>query len=172
MRVADAIFDRLKSETDFVFFVPGGAAMFLVDALGKSGIKHISALSEQGAGVMALGYAMATGKLGVVLTISGAGATNAITPCLAAWSDSVPVLFISGQTRTENLTGGDLRTYGGQPGPIIEMVRPITKFCHEFGFQYDNFYSLNYAIEQCLSGRKGPCWLSIPQDVQAMEVER
>ena len=173
MRVADAIFDRLKKETDVVFFVPGGTAMFLVDALGKSGLRHVSALHEQGAGIMALGYAMATGKLGVCLTISGAGATNAITPCLAAWSDSVPVLFISGQTRTENLQGKNLRTHGGQPGPIIEMVRPITKMAVECELQHQSLPALrmlDIATERCFFGRRGPCWLSIPQDVQAEEV--
>jgi acetolactate synthase-1/2/3 large subunit len=171
MRVADAIFQRLKKEIDVVFFVPGGSSMFLIDALGRSGLRHVSALHEQGAGVMALGYAMATGKLGVCLTISGPGATNAITPCLAAWSDSTPVLFISGQTRTENLTGDNLRTHGGQPGPIIEIVKPITKCAHEVNGIKDTVDALEYMILQCLSGRKGPCWLSVPQDVQAAVIE-
>src|SRR5512147_1792056 len=99
MRLADAIFERLKAKTDTVFFVPGGGAMFLVDALGRSGLKHVSAIHEQGAGFMALGYAMATGRLGVCLTTSGPGVTNAMTACLAAWMESVPVLFISGQAR-------------------------------------------------------------------------
>lgn len=170
-RVADAIFQRLKTETDVVFFVPGGLSMFLVDALGRSGIKHVSALHEQGAGAMGLGYAMATGKLGVVLTIGGPGATNAIMPCLAAWTDSIPVLFISGQCRTELLTGGDLRTHGAQPGPIIEMVRPITKSSFEPKSAAACMEFLEYQIEMCLSGRKGPCWLSVPQDVQAQVIE-
>ncbi len=173
MRVADAIFERLKQETDVVFFVPGGLSMFLVDALGRSGIQAVSALHEQGAGAMALGYAMATGKLGVCLTIGGPGATNAITPCLAAWTDSVPVLFISGQCRTELLTGGNLRTHGAQPGPIIEMVRPTTKMAFELEglLPKANLIMLEQMIESCLSGRKGPCWLSVPQDVQVMEIE-
>jgi len=173
MRIADAIFQRLKKETDVVFFVPGGSCMFLVDALGRSGIQHVSMIHEQGAGIAALGYAMASGKLGVCLTISGVGAANAITPCLAAWSDSVPVLFISGQARTPTLAGPEgLRTRGLQPGPIIEMVRPITKLAVEeiIGGGWTESI-LDLMIETCLSGRRGPCWLSIPQDVQAMEVE-
>ncbi len=172
MRVADLIFQRLKTETDVVFFVPGGLSMFLVDALGRSGIQAVSGLHEQGCGAMALGYAMATGKLGVVLTIGGPGATNAITPCLAAWTDSIPVLFISGQCRTELLTSGDLRTHGAQPGPIIEMVSVITKWSCEAKDGGECLDMLEFMIGDCLEGRKGPCWLSVPQDVQAMEVER
>ncbi len=170
MRVADAIFKRLEQETDCVFFVPGGSSMFLVDALGRSNLRHVSALHEQGAGAMALGYAMASGKLGVCCTISGPGATNAITPCLAAWNDSVPVLFISGQARTETLGGGEgLRTHGLQPADIVRIVKPITKIAYQPGGNHDCMMALDKMIEACLSGRRGPCWLSVPQDIQGME---
>ncbi len=170
MRIADAIFQRLKSETDIVWFIPGGSSMYLVDALGHSGIRHVSAIHEQSAGIMAIGYAMASGKLGVVLTISGPGATNAITPCLAAWNDSVPVLFISGQARTEYLHG-NTRTHGPQPGDIIAMVKPITKMAYQPETGGRNFLMvLDAMIEACLTGRKGPAWLSIPIDLQGSEI--
>lgn len=172
MRVADAIFKRLADVTDCVFFVPGGSSMFLVDALGKSGLRHVSALHEQGAGAMALGYAMASGRLGVCCTISGPGATNAITPCLAAWNDSVPVLFISGQARAETLGGPNgLRSRGLQPCDIIPIVKPITKLAYQpMSSGLDCLMALDNMIEACLNGRRGPCWLSVPQDVQGMEV--
>lgn len=171
MRLSDSIFARLKQETDYIFMVPGGAAMFLVDALGRSGIPHVSALHEQGAGAMALGYAMASGKLGVVLTISGAGAVNAMTPCLAAWSDSVPMLFISGQTSTSLLKGNGLRTHGLQPADIIPMVKPITKIAYQPETSgHDCLMALDAMIKLCLSGRRGPAWLSIPLDIQSAEV--
>ena len=171
MRVSDAIFQRLNSETDAVFFVPGGSCMFLVDALGRSGLRHVSAIHEQGAGAMALGYAMATGKLGVCLTISGPGATNAITPCLAAWADSASVLFISGQARTESLGGKGLRTHGLQPCDIIPVVKSITKIAYQpMTSGHDCLMALEQMIKACLTGRRGPCWLSVPQDIQAVEI--
>jgi len=172
MRVADAIFKRLEKETDVVFFIAGGSCMFLVDALGRSNLRRVSAIHEQGAGAMALGYAMASGRLGVCLTISGPGATNAITPCLAAWTDSAPVLFISGQARTETLGGGDgLRTHGLQPGDIISMVKPITKVAYQpMSSGQDCMMALEHMISECLSGRRGPCWLSVPQDIQAAAI--
>lgn len=172
-RLADAIFQRLKTETDVVFFIPGGSSMFLVDALGRSGIRHVSALHEQGAGAMALGYAMASGRLGVCLTISGPGATNVITPCLAAWTDSIPVLFISGQARTDVLGGSpSLRTHGLQPAPIIPMVKPITKLAYQpESSAMDCMMALDKMIELCTTGRRGGCWLSVPLDLQAVEYE-
>lgn len=171
MRVSDAIFQRLNFETDAVFFVPGGSCMFLVDALGRSGLRHVSAIHEQGAGAMALGYAMATGRLGVCLTISGPGATNALTPCLAAWADSASVLFISGQARTESLGGEGLRTHGLQPCDIIPMVKPITKRAYQpMSSGQDCMLALEDMIVECQTGRRGPCWLSVPQDIQAVEI--
>lgn len=172
MRVADVIFQRLNFETDTVFFVAGGGSMFLVDALGRSGLRHVAAIHEQGAGAMALGYAMQSGGLGVCLTTSGPGATNAITPCLAAWMDSVPVLFISGQARTETLIGkSGLRSRGLQEVDIVPMVKSITKRAYQPETSgHDCLMALEDMIATCLSGRRGPCWLSVPQDIQAVEV--
>src|SRR5512139_3465080 len=128
MRTADAIFDILSKYVDTVFFVPGGQAAFLVDALGRSKLTPISALHEQGAGFMACGYAQFRGGLGVCLTTSGPGATNAITPCAAAWMDSIPVLFISGQANTWSLIGDTgLRVRGVQEVDIVPVVAPVTK---------------------------------------------
>lgn len=170
-RVADAIFARLKQETDVIFFVPGGQAMFLVDALGQSGIRHISAIHEQGAGCMALGYAMLTGRLGVCLTTSGPSAMNAVTACLAAWMDSVPVLFISGQARTATLVGDSgLRSRGVQECDTVSIVKPITKWATQPDSQCGIMEILTDMISLCKSGRRGPCWLSVPQDVQGMEL--
>src|SRR5271157_3243089 len=130
MRVADAIFERLKQETDTVYFVPGGGAMFLVDALGRSGLKHVAMIHEVGAGCAALGHAMFTGRLGVCLVTSGPGATNVITACAAAWMDSVPLLIISGQAKSETLIGNTgLRTRGVQEIDIIPTIKNITRDC-------------------------------------------
>src|SRR3990167_10351766 len=131
MKTSDAIFDILKDYVDTVFFVPGGGAMHLVDSLGKSGLKHISALHEQGAGFMACGYAQQRNGLGVCLTTTGPGATNAITACAAAWMDSIPVLFISGQAKSDTLIGDTgLRVRGVQEVDILGLVGGITKDAH------------------------------------------
>jgi len=171
-RVADLIWEILKNYTDYVFMLPGGGAMYLVDALGKSGLKYVAHIHEQGAGFAALGYARTSGKLGVCLVTSGPGATNALTACAAAWTDSFPVLFISGQTSTDTLIGNSgLRTRGVQQVNIIPMVKPITKWAVTAQNGGDAIICLNNLIEITRRGRHGPCWLDIPLDVQGEVIE-
>jgi acetolactate synthase-1/2/3 large subunit len=168
MKTSDAIFDILRGYVDTVFFVPGGGAMHLVDSLGRSGLKHISMLHEQGAAFAACGYAQQRRGLGVCLVTSGPGATNAITGCAAAWMDSIPVLFISGQS---NLNPNEaLRVRGVQMVDIIPMVEHITKWCDQLLLKENTVNYLNTMIRQCLEGRPGPCWLDVPLDVQAEEI--
>jgi acetolactate synthase-1/2/3 large subunit len=167
MRIADAIFERLKQEVEVVFFLPGGGCGPLVDALGKSGLKAVCCLHEQGAGYAAVGYAQHHG-FGVCLVTSGPGVTNAMTPCLAAWVDSAPVLFLSGQVMTKWLSYEGMRSRGTQEGPNTKMVQPITKFTaqarHGIAMQL-----LERCIKEAKSGRQGPTWLDVPMDVQTEE---
>jgi len=171
MRVSDAIWQIVSKYTDTVFFVPGGQAAFLVDSLGWSGLHHISMLHEAGAAFAACGYAMQTGGLGVCLVTSGPGATNAITGCAAAWMDSIPVLFISGQAKSSSLIGETgLRTRGVQEVDIVPMVESITKGVCRPSIGSWAVKTLPIFIEDALDGRRGPCWLDVPLDIQAEEV--
>lgn len=168
-KTSDAIFDILRGYVDTVFFVPGGGAMHLVDSLGRSGLRHISMLHEQGAAVAACGYAQARNGLGVCLVTSGPGATNAITGCAAAWMDSLPVLFISGQSILN--PNEDLRVRGVQMVDIIKIVKPITKYAIQLlPILTWNKEWIESLSGYCLSGRPGPCWLDVPLDVQAEEI--
>lgn len=168
MRIANRLFRRLEQETEHIFFVPGGGAMYLVDALGKSKLTAVSVIHEQGAGFAAIGHAMFTNKLGVSLVTSGPGSTNIITACAAAWMDSVPVLFISGQAKSDTLVGDTgLRTRGVQEVDIIQIIKPITKRAEQM--KDGNLKVLDEMIAECLTGRRGPCWLSVPLDIQGME---
>ncbi len=166
MHVADAIFQRLKQETDVVFYLPGGLCAPLVDALGQSGLKAVCCLHEQAAGYAAVSYAMIHG-FGVCLTTGGPGATNAMTPCLAAWMDSAPVMFLSGTVQTQWMALPGMRSRGTQEGKTIEMVRPITKMAVTIR-EYDPLWDSMITISK--TGRHGPVWLEIPQDVQAMQI--
>ena len=171
MKTSDAIMDILKRHVDTVFMLPGGGAMHLVDSLGLSGLRIVPCLHEQGAGYAALGYAMARGGLGACLVTSGPGATNALTPLAAAWMDSVPVIFISGQALTSTLVGGTgLRTRGVQEVDIIPIVRPITKDAYRPANGWAVPKALETMIALCVDGRQGPAWLDVPLDVQAEEI--
>ena len=168
MRVADLIFHRLKSEVDVVFYLPGGMCATLVDALGQSGIKAVSCLHEQGSGYAAVAYAQHHG-FGVALSTSGPGATNMMTPCLAAWMDSVPVFFLSGTVANKWTAFDGMRSRGTQEGKTIEMVKPITKLAITGGMEVKNGL-LDLMIAKAKAPRCGPVWLEIHQDVQAATV--
>mgnify|MGYP003984719479 CR=1 FL=1 len=170
MKLSDAIWKYLKAQgVDTVYMPPGGGAMHLVDSLGQSGINVVPMLHEQGAGYAAMGHAMMTGKTAVCLVTSGPGATNAVTPCANAWVDSVPVLFISGQAPSTMLADGQ-RCRGPQEIDITSMVMDVTKYAHESDDPKVIMYWLDVMFREVMIGRPGPCWLSIPLDVQAMEV--
>ena len=103
-KAAQVLVDSLQKQgTEYIFGLPGGAAIPIFDALVDSPIKFVLTRHEQGATHMADGYARATGKTGVVLVTSGPGATNTITGILTAHMDSVPMVIICGQQSRDNL---------------------------------------------------------------------
>ena len=102
---ADALVDVLINESvEYIFGLPGGAAIPIFDAIVGRDIKLILTRHEQGAVHMADGYARATGKVGVALVTSGPGATNAITGLFTAQLDSIPIVVLTGQTPTVDLS--------------------------------------------------------------------
>lgn len=171
VKTSDVIWEMISNHVDTVYFVPGGGAMHLVDSLGKSGVRYCSMLSEQGASYAALGYAMTRG-FGVCLVTSGPGATNAYSGCAAAWTDSIPVLFLSGQAKRSSLIGDSgLRTRGVQEIDIVTGVWHITKMAHEAENGMDAINTLERMLSLAKFNRPGPVWLSIPVDVSAERVE-
>ena len=87
-----------------VFMFPGGGAMHLVDSIGSvEGLKYVTLLHEQACSFAAETYARISDNMGAVLVTTGPGGTNAITGCAAAWLESTPVIFISGQVKTTDL---------------------------------------------------------------------
>ena len=123
MRAVEALMECLKAEgVDVVFGLPGGANLPTYDAFYDAGIKHVLVRHEAGGGHAAEGYAKATGRVGVSLGTSGPGATNLVTPIMDAMMDSVPVVFITGQVRTD-LLGTD----GFQEADTIGITMPAVK---------------------------------------------
>jgi acetolactate synthase-1/2/3 large subunit len=167
MRAVDAVMECLKAEgVDVVFGLPGGANLPTYDAFVNGGIRHILVRHEAGGGHAAEGYAKATGKVGVAFATSGPGATNLITPICDALMDSVPVVFITGQVRTE-LLGTD----GFQEADTIGITMPVVK--HSFMIQ--NPQEIPRAIHEAFhiarTGRPGPVLVDIPQDLSRAEID-
>jgi acetolactate synthase-1/2/3 large subunit len=166
MRAVDALMECLKAEgVEVVFGLPGGANLPTYDAFVDAGIRHILVRHEAGGGHAAEGYAKATGRVGVAFATSGPGATNLITPICDAMMDSVPVVFITGQVRTE-LLGTD----GFQEADTIGITMPVVK--HSFMIQ--NPLEIPRAIHEAFylarSGRPGPVLVDIPQDLSRAEI--
>ena len=166
MRAVDALMECLKAEgVDVVFGLPGGANLPTYDAFYDAGIRHILVRHEAGGGHAAEGYAKATGKVGVSLGTSGPGATNLVTPICDAMMDSVPVVFLTGQVRTE-LLGTD----GFQEADTIGITMPIVK--HSFMIQHplELPRTIHEAFHIARTGRPGPVVVDIPQDLSRADI--
>src|SRR4051795_8468044 len=167
MRAVDAVMECLKAEgVDVVFGYPGGANLPTYDAFVDAGIRHVLVRHEAGGGHAAAGYAKATGKVGVALGTSGPGATNLVTPIMDAMMDSVPVVFITGQVRTE-LLGTD----GFQEADILGITMPAVKHSWMIQHPLEIPRVLHEAFHVARTGRPGPVVVDIPTDLSRADIE-
>lgn len=162
---ATILIECLKEQgVDTVFGFPGGAVLFIYDALykAKDEITHILTSHEQGASHAADGYARATGKVGVCIATSGPGATNLVTGIATAYMDSVPMVAITGQVSTA-LLGKD----SFQEVDITGITMPITKH----NYIVKDVTKLADVVRQAFviakEGRPGPVLIDICKDVTA-----
>jgi acetolactate synthase-1/2/3 large subunit len=175
-RISDIIADYLadRNITD-VFCLVGGGAMFLNDAFGHN--ERITVTynqHEQACSMAAEGYVRASGKPAVVCVTTGPGGTNAITGVLGAFQDNYPMLVISGQVRyptCADSTGLSLRFMGEQEHNIVDTVKPLTKYAVMVKKPEDVLYEIEKALYLAEEGRKAPCWVDIPMDIQSREFE-
>ena len=159
---AEIVIRCLQEEgVEFVFGYPGGAVLFIYDAIFKQKkVKHILVRHEQGALHAADGYARATGKPGVALVTSGPGVTNAVTGIATAYMDSIPMVVITGQVPTRAI-GED----AFQECDTVGITRPCVK--HNFLVKDVNqlAVTLKKAFHIATTGRPGPVLVDIPKDV-------
>ena len=158
---AEMVVQSLRDEgVEYLFGYPGGAVLDIYDAIHTlGGIEHILVRHEQAAVHMADGYARATGKVGCVLVTSGPGATNAITGILTAYTDSVPMVIISGQVMS-SLIGRD----AFQECDMVGISRPVVKHSFIVKKAEDIPSILKKAFYIASTGRPGPVVVDIPKD--------
>jgi len=150
-----------------IFGMPGGHTTGIYDALyGENQIRHILVRNEQAGAFMADGYARATSEVGVCLTTAGPGATNASTGVAAAYSDSVPVLLISGQVKSE---AADKEKGYYHEMDQLSFFKPITKWNARAETVNDIPKLLNKAFAMLKTGRPRPVHVEVPIDVIADE---
>lgn len=148
---------------DTVFGYPGGAVLYIYDALyGFDDFNHILTRHEQGAIHAADGYARASGKVGVCIATSGPGATNLVTGIATAFMDSVPLVVITG-----NVFSSLIGTDAFQEADITGITMPITKHSYLVRDVEDLPRIIHEAFHIANTGRKGPVLIDIPKDVSA-----
>lgn len=153
----------LLEGVDCVFGYPGGAVLYIYDAMhGFEDFKHLLTRHEQGAIHAADGYARASGKVGVCIATSGPGATNLVTGIATAYMDSTPLVVITGNVAT-TLIGTD----AFQEADITGITMPITKHSYLVRDVEDLPRVIHEAFHIANTGRKGPVLIDIPKDVSA-----
>ncbi len=165
LKGATILLNALHQEgVDVIFGYPGGVLLPLYDALLDSPIRHVLARHEQGVVYAADGYSRVSGKVGVCLATSGPGATNVVTGIANAYSDSIPLVVLTGQVSTSSL-GSD----SFQEVDIIGITMPITKHSYLVKDPRDLPRIVKEAFYIARTGRPGPVLIDLPKDVLAKE---
>lgn len=175
MNVSEYIFDFLyKKGVDTAFMVTGGQSMWLNDAVGKhGGYEIICTHHEQSAAMSADAYGRIKNKPSVALVTAGPGAVNALNGVVGGYTDSSPMIVISGQSayscvRYQEDTG--IRQFGVQGIYIKPIVQSIVKYFITIDDPQKIKYYLEKAYYEATSGRPGPIWIDVPLDIQRAEV--
>ena len=158
----------IEQGCDTVFGYPGGQILNVYDSLytHQNEINHILTAHEQGAAHAADGYARTTGKVGVVISTSGPGATNLVTGIATAYLDSIPMVAICGNVPTTQI-GSD----SFQEIDITGVTLPITKHNYFVGNVEELADTIREAFVLAKSGRPGPVLIDVPKDVQIAKCE-
>ena len=172
IKLSDYVAKRLKEfhKVKDVFMVSGGGSMHLNDSFGKY-INYICNHNEQACAIAAEGYARVNQNLAVVNVTTGPGGLNCLNGVFGQWTDSAPVLYVSGQvkysTTMDSCKEIPLRQLGDQEVDIVSVVKPLTKYAVMLKDKNDVKYVLDKAVYIATHGRKGPVWIDIPLNIQA-----
>ncbi len=170
LTVAQVLIRYLKEAgVHHIFGVLGHSALEITDAIySESGIDYVPAQIELSAAYMADGYARASRRLGVCLSSGGAGVTNLTTGIAQSYKESVPVMAIGSDIRKQFSGKGASSLH---EVPQVKILEPVTKISARLERPGDILDSLRKAHRAAVTGRKGPVFLSIPEDVQKVEVD-
>ncbi len=172
IRVAEFIVRYLEAMgVEKIFGVPGGSISPLYRAIDNSRIKDILTKHEAGAAFMADGYARVKGRLGVCMATTGPGATNLLTGVASAFSDSIPLLVLTGQVSTEYFGKGASQEASPEGADIVQMYKQVTRYSGLVFKASKAPELIRKALRHALYGRTGPAHLALPCDVLLEEIE-
>jgi acetolactate synthase-1/2/3 large subunit len=171
LTVSEFVVQRLiRAGVDHFFILVGGNAMYLHEAIRKSGTPFTSFHNEQSAAMAAEAYARLTKKLSCVVVTSGPGASNVVTGVAGAYLDSSPMIVICGNPKLTSMCKADMpkgiRQVGTFELSIEEICQPIAKFTKVITEVSEVKTVLERAIKECISERPGPAVLNFPLDIQ------
>lgn len=171
MKVAWAVAECLRDHgIKHVFCVSGGASLWLIHAIAATpGIDFVCPQHEQAAGFAADAYARFRG-IGCALATSGPGASNLFTAIASSYYDSIPTLYLTGQTTIARLDNKGTRQIGFQSQPTVEMVRPIVKYAVTPMRAIDVVPNIVTALRIAKAGRPGPVLIDICDDLARAEI--
>lgn len=177
VKVSDYIADFLAEHgITNIFTVVGGGAMHLNDSFGHHPeLSCIYNHHEQASAIAAEAYFRVNNEMSAVCVTSGPGAINALNGVAGAYMDSIPMLVLSGQAKSQITvrgTGLKLRTLGNQEFDIVSALGNMAKYSEMIMDVGKIRYCLEKALHIAVSGRPGPCWLDIPLDIQGAYVEK
>lgn len=176
IKLSDYVAKRLRDvyKVKTVFMVSGGGAMHLNNSFGKY-IHYVCNHHEQACSIAAEGYSRVNGELAVVNVTTGPGGLNCLNGVFGQWTDSVPVLYVSGQVKYSTTMAScpniKLRQLGDQEVDIVSVVKPLTKYAVMVTNPNEIKYHLDKAIYEATHGRFGPVWIDIPMNVQASIID-
>lgn len=175
MNVSEFIFEFFANKgVDTAFMVTGGQAMFLNDAIGRNKkYKIICSHHEQATTMAADAYGRIKNRPAIALVTAGPGAINAMNGVVGGYTDSAPMIVISGHTNLnfvqyQNKT--NIRQYGVQGINIGPLVENVVKYFVSLDDLSMVRYHLERAYEEATTGRPGPVWIEVPLDVQKSSI--
>ena len=170
MKVALIVAEFLrKAGIKHTFGISGGSSLHLLHAIyDTEGITNVCCQHEQACGFAADAYARING-LGAAIATSGPGFTNLLTPIAVSYADSIPCLYIVGNTATYRLETYGTRQVGFQYTPTVEIAKAITKYAITITRPEQIRVELAHALGVAKTGRPGPVLIDIPDDVQRMD---
>ena len=168
LKISDCVASFLSEcKTGPVFVVPGEANVHLLDSIGRhENLSFVCTQNEKSASLAVESFCKLRSGLGVLVVSSGAAAANTVPGVANAWVDSVPMLVISGQARTDQDTDGRVRQLGNKELSVVDLVKPITKYAVKVADPTMIRYHLEKAVYLATQGRPGPVWIDLPIDIQ------
>lgn len=173
MKLHDYVASFLAARgAELIFALSGASNLRILDAITRHPtLRYVCPHHEQAGAMAALTYHRLSGRPAVMVVTAGPGATNVITGVASAHLDSVPLILIAGQEKSEYLRASNhCRGKGVQGLEMVEVVRPITKLAIRLESPGEVRRVLEQAYHVANHGRKGPVWVEIPQDLQSAEI--